>query len=167
VDVARDDRRRADPDRPGGRQRLARPCDAGRPRVPVGQQQDQARRLVHRGQVAMEERFEVPHRGRDPGGLLDLEGQLAGGRAIGPGPDGDDRSAAGQDRRDRLGAGLVGGPREEKVADEAAVGRAIGQLIGDGRRGHDRRQIADGVAPAVIHLDGGHDELVRRDRRGR
>ena len=55
--------------------------------VAIGQDQHEGRLGTGRRQVAVQERLEVAERRRQPGGLLDLERQLAAGRAIGTGRD--------------------------------------------------------------------------------
>ena len=93
--------------------------------------------------------------------ILSASSRAAGRSA--PDAIGDDRarsrrgSARSPRRRPRRGpAG------QEQVADRARrrVARPA-SCVGDRRRGDDRRQVADRVAPAVVHLDGRDDESRR------
>ena len=109
----------------------------------------------------MEERLEVAHRRRDPGGLLDLEGQLARRRPIGAGPD--VMIVAQPARTAAIASALASSAApDSEQSRRARCPSPTGELVGDRRRGDDRRQVADRVAPAVVHLDRRDDELRRR-----
>ena len=156
-------RRPAPPRAPGAPARSA----LGAP-VAVGEDQDEAGRRVRRGQVPVEERLEVAHRRRHPGRLLDLQRELAGGRPVGAGGDGQDRPAAGRGRR----RSPRRPPRRRRPAARRSRTTAGSTSMPDSSRadrgrGDDRRQVADRVAPALVHLDGLDDELSARRPAGR
>ena len=70
--------------------------------------------------------------------------------------------------RRRATAAIASAPASSAAPDAsrsrtiAGVDRPAGELVGDRRRGEDRREVADGVAPAVVHLDGLDDHLGDR-----
>ena len=127
--------------------------------VGVGEKQDEPGLRACRGQVSVEQRLEVAHRRRQPGRLLDLERELTGGGSVGPGGYGQDGRRVRELGRDRLGGrGLVeaGGQRGAHVS---RVRMPTGQMAGDGQGSQDGRQVADRVAPALIGLVGGDDDV--------
>ena len=157
-------RRPAPPRAPGGPARpgVARPARSR-------EDQDEPGRRVDRRQVPVEERLEVAHRGRHPGRLLDLEDELAGGRPVGARGDAI-RIVRTPARMAAIAsaAGLVGGPAGQEVRGRAprstSIARRAAPPIG-GRR-EDRRDVADGVAPALVQLLGRRRRCRRAARAG-
>ena len=78
-----------------------------------------------RGQVAVQERLEVPVGRRQPGRFLDLEDELAGGGPVGARADDDEVACLGESRRDGLGARRVLGasPPASRSTATASTGR--------------------------------------------
>ena len=139
--VGADDRGRADPERPGRRERLARAwirsSSAGSRSVRMS---TSAVAGAGRRQVAVEERLEVAHRRREPGRLLDLEHQLAGREPVDARRDDQqvrgrrDRAAIAASRARAVGTGTAGPPRCR---------------LGPGRRARRRPAAAIGEAAAA------------------
>ena len=102
--------------------------------------QDEPGRGVHRWQVAVQERLEIAHRRREPGRLLDLQGQLPGSRPIGAGADDDDRRHVGEDRRrsPRRRPRRRPRPRAARGRCPRSIGRPA-RCVGDRGGGHERR----------------------------
>ena len=160
--VRPEDRRGAHPERRGRGERLA---GALGPRVEPGAlgEDEQQRRLgPGRGQVAVEERLEVADRRRHPRGLLDLERELARGDPVHAGAD-DEQVRGGGDRsrrwprrgatHRRLRRARPRCPARTRAPERPGARRAARERRGGRGRGDDRRHVADGVAPAAVHLD--------------
>ena len=147
------------------------------PAIAVGEDEHESRPVVGRRQVPVEERLEVAVRGRDPGRLLDLEGQLATGGPIDPRSDDDDVARVGEGRGHRLGRGRIRGAGGHEATDRVRVRGLSPESRPDRGRCEERRDVADRVAPALVELLGRDDDVCdgragrpvrhRHDRRPR
>ena len=118
----------------------------------LGQDQDQGARRVDGGQVAVEECLQVAVRGRDPRPFLDLEDELAAGRAVASGGDHEQPVCVREPCRDPLGGGgLIDAARDE-IGGRLRVERPARDVRPDSREREDRRQVADDVAPVLVEL---------------
>ena len=113
-------------------------------------------------QVAVQEGLEIAVCGREPGCLLDLEHQLAAGRPVRPGGDDQEVRGVGEPGGDPLRAGGVACAIGDQVGHRGSVEGTARQVGADRRRCHDRAEIADRVAPAVIELAGLDDDPCQR-----
>src|SRR6185369_17226242 len=118
--------------------------------------------------MTVEERLEVPVRRRDPGPFLDLERQLAARGPVSAGRDDDDRSPLSEAASRGLGDVRpidAGCDERSDSLPEVAVDGSTREVRSDGGRCHERAQVADGVAPALVELTGLDDDI--RERRAR
>ena len=122
----------------------------------------------------MEERLEVPHRGREPRGLLDLEHELPGGDPVRARGDDQEVRRTGERGRDRtVRPGAVGArrmgrldPVAEPSSESGPVRRPAREQVRGDDGGDHRRHVADRVAPAAVHLDRGQHDVGDRGGRG-
>ena len=114
----------------------------------VGQDEHDPGGRAGGGQVAVEERLEVAHRGRQVARLLDLEGELAGAGAVGPAAH-DQQLVAVVQLRGRRRRGRPRRRARPRPARPTARGVDRRPRRGAGQReaGRERRDVADGVAP--------------------
>ncbi len=117
----------------------------------------------------MQERLRVAERGRQPGGLLHLERQLAAGRQVGAGRHDDHLAAPGELGGDPFRVrGLLQARGEERPdRDRVRVAALAGKRGPHRDAGQDRGEVADRVAPAPVDLRGFEDQRAQRaDRCG-
>ena len=142
-----------------GTQNLQRALDEeAAERIGIGQDEDEAGLLVGGGQQAMQDRLEVMRGGRQMCALLDLQGELAAVDVIDARACDQQPVAGGQCLRD-LGRGRFGVGHLQQGVQRRRVERCAAQ-DGAQRRGDDeRRQVADRVAPALVLLLGGDQDV--------
>ncbi len=161
-DVGRDDRRGLHADDLGGPQGAAGSFQTRFTAVPFGQHQHQRRRVVGRGEVAVQERLEVPIGRRDPGALLDLQDELTAGGPVGAGRDHEDGAGGPELARYQFGDRRAVHARLEQIAEggpERRVDRPLRQVCPDRNGGNERADVADRVAPALVELFGLDDDI--------
>jgi hypothetical protein len=112
--------------------------------------------------VTVQECLQIAIGRGQPGRLLDLEHELAPGGPVRAGPEDDEVRGIGQRGSDRLGSRCIRGAGGKERRGDVGVGGRAGEVAGHGRRGQDRRHVADRVAPALVHLVRGEQHVRER-----
>ena len=139
-----------------GAQQQATAIGAAGATVVLRRDDDEAGLLVTRRQVAVRERLQITGGGGEMQTLLNLEDELVGGDAVIAATDDDQAVDVAEVLGDLAGLRLEPATFVEMLLECGRVQLLARNMSGDHRAGDHRRDVADGVAPALV--------LLRRDQ---